>query len=192
MRKSSAQDPKSAPYKERISDSAVQASTGKSWKQWFAILNETGAKRMTHAEIVKFLKQEQKVSNWWRQMIAVGYEQAFLGRKVHQSSAGTFSANCCRTLEIAIADAYRAFADDKVRASWLPGDRLKVSTAQPNKSVRGAWFAGSRVAVGLTQKGAAKTQIAIDHTNLADSRDVEKMKAYWAKNLGRLREKFSV
>jgi hypothetical protein len=187
-----ARNPKSAAYKERISDSAVQASTGKNWKQWFGILNETGAKQMSHAEIVKFLKDEQRVSGWWRQMIAVGYEQAFLGRKVHQSSEGTFSANCSRTLEITIADAYRAFADDKVRASWLAGDRLQISTARPNKSVRGAWFAGSRVAVGLTQKGAAKTQIAIDHTNLADSRDVEKMKAYWAKNLSRLREKFAV
>ena len=31
-----------------MSDEAVKAKTGKTWKQWFAILDKAGAKQMTH------------------------------------------------------------------------------------------------------------------------------------------------
>jgi hypothetical protein len=37
----------------RMSDEAVAAKTGKNWKQWFAIIDKAGGKKMTHQEIVK-------------------------------------------------------------------------------------------------------------------------------------------
>ena len=37
----------------RMSDEAVKAKTGKTWKEWFAILDQAGAIKLTHQEIVK-------------------------------------------------------------------------------------------------------------------------------------------
>ena len=41
----------SAQTYARINSEAVQKRTGKSWDEWFAILDGAGAKTMTHQEI---------------------------------------------------------------------------------------------------------------------------------------------
>jgi hypothetical protein len=38
----------------RIGDEAVRAKTGKTWSQWFDILDKAGAKRISHKEIATF------------------------------------------------------------------------------------------------------------------------------------------
>ncbi len=60
----------------RIGDEAVRASTGKSWKEWYAALDEAGAAKLSHREIVAWLAEKHGVGGWWRQMVAVSYEQA--------------------------------------------------------------------------------------------------------------------
>ena len=72
----------------RISDSAVQAKTGKSWKQWFAILDAAGAMEMSHTDIARNLRENQNVPAWWSQMVANTYEQARGMRQKHQVPAG--------------------------------------------------------------------------------------------------------
>jgi hypothetical protein len=37
---------------QRMSDEAVKSKTGKTWKEWFAILDKAGASKMSHQEIV--------------------------------------------------------------------------------------------------------------------------------------------
>jgi len=43
----------------RVSSDAVQAKTGKTWAEWFAILDAAGAQTMSHPEIAHFLQEEQ-------------------------------------------------------------------------------------------------------------------------------------
>ena len=38
-----------------MSDEAVKAKTGKTWKEWFAALDKAGATKMGHQDIVKYL-----------------------------------------------------------------------------------------------------------------------------------------
>ncbi len=40
----------------RMSDEAVKAKTGKTWKEWFAILDKAGARKLSHQDIVKYLR----------------------------------------------------------------------------------------------------------------------------------------
>ena len=69
--------PQSKPTETtRMSDAAVQASTGKIWKEWFAILDKAGARKMDHKQIVAYLVKHHKVGPWWQQMVTVIYEQA--------------------------------------------------------------------------------------------------------------------
>jgi hypothetical protein len=177
--------------KQTVSDEAVKARTGKNWTQWFAILDKAGAKDMKHAEIAKYLREKQNVPSWWNQMITVCYERAQGVRAVHQSSAGHFNASCTRTIEASISDVYRAFADNKVRASWLAGDKLKISSTRENKTIRGAWGAKSRTAISLIAKGAGRTQISVEQTQLADAQDVARAKEFWSRRIDRLREKLT-
>jgi hypothetical protein len=58
----------------RMSDAAVQAKTGKTWDEWFKILDKAGGKKMNHKEIVAYLSEKYGVGPWWRQMVTVTYE----------------------------------------------------------------------------------------------------------------------
>ena len=59
-----------------MSDDAVKARTGKTWTEWFAILDAAGAGKMTHPQIATYLSTEQAVPDWWSQMVTVTYEKA--------------------------------------------------------------------------------------------------------------------
>src|SRR6185503_18956319 len=122
----------------RMSDDAVQAKTGKNWKEWFAILDKAGAKKMTHQEIVKYLNAKQGVGPWWQQMVTVTYEQARGLRDAQQKPRG-YEISVSRTINAPIARLYHAFANDKARKAWLAEEGLAVRKATPNKSMRVTW-----------------------------------------------------
>jgi hypothetical protein len=171
----------------RVGDDVLKQRTGKIWAEWFPILDKAGAKKMNHSQITDVLQKKFDVPDWWCQMVAVGYEHSRGLRELHESCAG-FSASVSRTFGLALKPLFAACADDKKRRAWLSEDKLVVSTARPEKTVRGAWDGASRLEMRFYPKGAAKTQVVIDHMKLTSSADVEKMKAFWSENLERLRE----
>jgi len=85
---------------KRSSDEAVKEKTGKIWAEWFQILDQVGAKKWPHQEIAAYLLKE-KVSPWWCQMVAVGYEHARGIRQKFQKCDGEFSTSGSRTLRTA-------------------------------------------------------------------------------------------
>lgn len=172
---------------KRSSDEAVKAKTGKVWAEWFRILDKAGAKKWAHKEIAAYLHEKQKVSAWWSQMVSVGYEHERGLRQKFQKCDGEFSSGGSRTMTVPLAKAYAAWTDEKLRKHWLPDGKLEITTATPGKYVRGKWGT-SRLSVGFIGKGAAKTQVAVDHGKLASSRESAKMKAYWFAALDRLQD----
>ena len=58
-----------------MSDEAVRAKTGRTWKQWVRQLDAIGAVRMPHREIAKQVYETNESSGWWAQMVTVGYER---------------------------------------------------------------------------------------------------------------------
>lgn len=59
-----------------ISDEAVRERTGKTWAEWFSILDGASAATMNHDEIAALLKERKGLDGWWSQMVAVHYERA--------------------------------------------------------------------------------------------------------------------
>jgi hypothetical protein len=57
-----------------FSDETVRAKTGKSSQDWYAILDEWGAKEKGHTATAKYLRDELGVSPWWAQSLTVRYE----------------------------------------------------------------------------------------------------------------------
>jgi activator of Hsp90 ATPase-like protein len=171
----------------RMSDAAVQAKTGKTWKEWFAILDKAGARKMGHPEIAEYLGTRQGVGPWWQQMVAVTYEQARGLREKHQKPDG-FQISVSRTLGVPLAKLYKAFANEKSRQAWLAENGLVVRTATASKSMRVTWNDGkTSLEINFYSKGDGKSQVVIQHSKLPNAKASAKMKAYWAKALDRLR-----
>jgi len=171
----------------RMSDEAVQAKTGKTWKEWFAILDKAGASKLSHPEIVKYLSTEQAMGPWWQQMVTVTYEQARGLRARHQKPSG-YEISVSRTLNAPVAKLFKAFADEKLRDGWLAEDGLTIRKATPNKSLRMTWIDGkTSVAVSFVAKTSDKSQMVVQHGKLPNATASAKMKTYWSKALDRLR-----
>ncbi|TFD53473.1 hypothetical protein E3T55_05535 [Cryobacterium frigoriphilum] len=97
---------------EGISDAALSAATGRTWAQWFAVLDEQGAPgapahgrspstpAWPHPQIARWLQTEQGVDAWWCQGITVGYEQARGLRLPGQRADGTFEVSASKTLPL--------------------------------------------------------------------------------------------
>ena len=168
---------------------AVRAKTGKGWREWFAVLDARGAAGLDHAAIARMLSAELKVPSWWCQMVTVGYEQARGLRQKGQRPDG-YSVSASRTMSAPAAAAFGAWTDARVRSRWLGADAgLTVRKATPDKSVRATWGDGrGNVEVNLWPKGAARCQVAVQHSKLTSNAAALRMKRFWGEALDRLRE----
>jgi uncharacterized protein YndB with AHSA1/START domain len=169
----------------KISSDAVKAKTGKTWEQWFALLDKAKGETLSHREIVSLLHKKHALGPWWQQMVTVGYEQARGMRAKHEKPDG-FEISRVKTLGAAVDDVYEAWGNARRRAQWLPGARLTIRKATENKVLRVTWGDGSNLEVRLYPKGAAKTQIAVQHGRLASARAAATQKAYWGEAFDRL------
>jgi uncharacterized protein YndB with AHSA1/START domain len=171
-----------------ISDEAVKARTGRTWPEWFAILDEAGAVGLGHRGIVTLLTEYHRVGHWWRQMITVAYEQERGLREKHQTPQG-FQLSASKTIAAPAAAVFAAWEDEAVRSRWLQTSGLVVRKATPGKSVRATWTDGtSTLEVSFRGRGNGKSQVVVDHRRLADGAEVTRMKAFWSAALQRLKE----
>lgn len=171
-----------------ISNEAVKARTGRTWPEWFAMLDEAGAVELGHKGIVALLAEHRRVGPWWRQMIAVTYEQERGLREKHQTPQG-YQVSTSRTIGVPAATIFEAWTDEAVRSSWLQAEALNIRKSTPGKSLRIGWGNnGSTVDVNLYARGNTKTQVVVEHRRLADSDSVREMKAFWSGALDRLKE----
>ena len=177
--------PKSGP---RMSDEAVVNKTGKNWKQWFAIIDKAGGRKMTHQEIVKLLNSKHNVGPWWGQMVTVTYEQHAGLRQNHEKADG-FQIGVSRTVNAPVASLYSAFESSASRKDWLGEDGLVTRKSTKNKSMRITWKDGkTSLEVNFYPKAKDKSQIVVQHSKLSSAGAATRMKTYWAKALDRLRE----
>ncbi len=171
----------------KISDEAVLKSTGKNWKEWFAVLNKAGAKKMQHKEIAQWLKENHIKSAWWSQMITVQYEQDVKGRKRHKKPEG-YQISKSLTLSFPVSKIYYAVSNLIIRKNWLKDSDFKITTANKNKAIRGKWIDGkTNIEFQFYKKDKNKTQLTVQHSKLPSAKEAEKMKKYWSKNLSNLK-----
>lgn len=171
-----------------ISDAAVQKATGKTWKEWLAILDRAGARRRAHRDIAAYVYKTHKISGWWSQMVTVGYEQA-RGRRAKQEKPEGYSIGRSVTLGVPVARLFNAWQDGKARARWLKDSEFAVRKATSAKSLRVIWADGTtHLDVNFYSKGADKSQVSLQHSKLASAREAARLKAYWGEQLDRLKQ----
>jgi hypothetical protein len=166
-----------------IGDDAVRAKTGKTLSEWFATLDKAQAKRMSHQEIVAYLVKHHQVGSWWRQMVAVTYEQDRGLRAKHQKPDG-FQISVSKTIRAPVDELFAAWKDEQVRREWCLDPAWEIRKSTLNKSLRITWVDGhSRIDVDFYAKGDGKSQVVVQHGKLANSRVATRQKNYWSKSL---------
>jgi hypothetical protein len=167
-----------------MSDAAVKAKTGKTWPEWFAVLDKAGAKQMTHPQIATYLAAEHGVPGWWCQMVTVGYERAH-GRAKHERPDG-YSISVSKTVAVPVAKLFRAWNDPRSRARWLLEAPFTIRKATLDKSLRVTWGERENLSIGFYDKGESKSQVALEHSKLRSAKEAAKAKVYWAEAMERL------
>jgi hypothetical protein len=168
------------------SDALIKERTGCTWERWVKALDRAKAHTWPHREIAKYVMEKYKIPGWWAQTVTVGYERIKGLRAVGQRRDGTFEANKSKTFSVPLGRLYRAFADSRTRARWLPGIELTIRTATRGKSMRITLPDRTSLEVGFMSKGANKSQVALQHGKLPEREAAARMKEYWAQRLDAL------
>jgi uncharacterized protein YndB with AHSA1/START domain len=170
------------------SEEAVHSATGRSYEDWFRVLDEADMASLGHGEIADALTGEHGVTNWWAQTITVAYERARGLRPAHGGRDGLFSISASKTIEVPVERLFEAFMDPTLRERWLSDGDLRERTSQPARSARFDWGEGAtRVNAGFESKGEARSQVALAHERLADAQAADEMKRYWRGRLNALK-----
>ena len=139
-----------------VSDAAVQRATGKSWDEWFALLDAWHGTTHNHTEIARHVYETYGIDGWWAQSVTVGYERARGMRALHERPDG-FSMNASKTFPVPVERLFAAFVEQDERERWLEAVELRNRTNQPNKSARFDVLPGdTRLAVTFVAKGPEK------------------------------------
>ena len=170
-----------------MSDAAVAKKTGLTWPQWVAALDAIGAAGMPHKEIAAHVDASYPIGGWWAQTVTVGYERIRglreIGQRRPAKGKASYEAGKSKTFPVPVARLYRAFSDKRLRERWLPGIELTIRTATRNKSMRISWPDGTSLHLYFTDKGAAKSSVAVQHVGLAARSDIQKAKQEWSERL---------
>ncbi len=169
-----------------MSDATVKAKTGCTWERWAWALDRVQASTWTHREIAEYVHQKYKIPDWWTQTVTVGYERIKGLRAIGQRRGGEFEANKSKTFAMPVARLYRAFRDKRTRERWLPGVALTVRTATPARSMRITWPDQTSLDLWFTGKGAARSQVQVQHRRLPDKAAATRMKEFWTERLAAL------
>jgi hypothetical protein len=173
----------------RSSDESVLKNTGRTWDQWFKLLDKSGAKDKKHPEIARWLSEEHGVDGWWAQSVTVAYEQDRGMRAPGQRADGTYSVSASKTVKVPVEVLFEAFRDESVREGWLGEYEVAVRTARPGISMTAEWEEGStRLNAGFYAKGPGKSQVALAHEKIVDAQQADELKAFWRERMNVLKK----
>ena len=192
----------------KISDEAVETRTGKSWAQWFRILDRWGAAKKGHKAAAAWLHDERDLPPWWAQMVTVRYERERGLREKHERADG-FAISVSRVVPVAPPKAFDALTRPADLSRWFTrgaranlepggsysnrdGDRGRFLAVARPRRVRMTWenenhAPGTVVEFAIAGTGSGKSRVEVTHSRLSSKRDVEKMKEAWSWALDSLR-----
>lgn len=187
--------------KDTTKDETILAKTGKSRKEWYAILDAFDCKAKGHKASAAHLLNEYKIDHWYAQGITVEYERDRGIREVGQRCDGKFAISVSRTISVPIEKVWGAWANSDQVSIWFTtkanhdfreggtydngdGDKGVYKRIVPNKRLAFTWenekhCPGSKVGIDFLPKGEAKSSIVLTHEQLPDQAGCEEMREGW-------------
>jgi len=165
-----------------ISPEAIEAATGHTWKEWLSSFEAADAEQKSHQEIMA-LAEAYGAEPWWRQLVAIGYEQ-HIGRRVRgQRADGSFALSASKTLSGSLDDSLARWVDVVGSSRELSGVTLESGPETSSTKTWRCWRCtladGSRVSVNISLKAPTKSVIAVQHERLESEDLGELWRAYW-------------
>lgn len=168
-----------------LSDEAMRAKTGKSWREWATELDGVGASKLTKSQLEHLvLKRWPGLGRWWAQVVVAGYARQ-QGSGLH-AIGGRFEVSRSKAYPVTVRELFEAFHDPAQRGRWL-GDAPKLRSAIRDRSIRFAWGDGTPVHVTFSTRGSRAT-VTVQEKRLRDANAAMKAKAAWDTRLRDLRQ----
>ena len=195
------------------SDERVLAATGRTWADWFALLDASGAAESDHKGIVTLVREAGGANAWWQQTVTVGYEKARgLRSVVGETADAGFQVGVRRTVAVPADVAWAQLVEGPARDRWLgttrhlplmkgaayrcedgtsgevrsvdPGRRLRLTVRRPGDE--------TETTLQLTIEAKDdRSVVALHHERLPDEEARAAMKAHWTSVLEALRAAFA-
>ncbi len=168
---------------QRFSDDKLRQATGKSWEQWFAVLDGAGARDMPHKDIARWVYDTAGLPGLWCQTVTVAYEQAIGRRVVGQNCYGEFTAGASVTLDGDLDRALEVW-QHKVDG-WTAFDDValigppRVSSTPKWRYWRANLADGSKLSIIISAKDAGRSLLAVNHVDVGTLEASQRWKAYW-------------
>jgi hypothetical protein len=188
----------------RVSTESVHKGTRKHWDEWLSILDKAGATTWTHRETTAWLKKRYRLSPWWQQGVAIGYELARGKRVEGQNSKGEYQLTVTKSLHTGGAKAWKLLVSGEGLAVWLRPlfeVRVKPKTQFETedgffgefRTMRGTgrvrrirlswsdpeWGSSTYVQLTLVDRPKDKSILVFDHGKIKDVRIQTKLRRRW-------------
>lgn len=196
------------PNWRSMSDEAVKSKTGRTWEQWFALLDKWRAADKGHKLAARHLADQYGLTSWWSHTVTVEFERARGLREIHETTKG-FVASVSRTMAAPVGAVFRAFAEPESLKAWFTahakvdfreGGQYSTSDGatgvykriQPDRRILFTWShpdhaEGSQVEVRFEPLGPDKCRVVLTHSQIANGSDRDGLKAHWVGSLDALR-----
>lgn len=155
-----------ASRSDGMGNDALTAGTGRTWEQWFELLDAAGAAQWKHPQIAAWLRETHAVPAWWCQTVTVGFEQARGMRLPGQRADGSFEVGASKTIageQSAVLDAVIATVAAAVGSPVSQSRSAAYPTARWNLGDRGFLLARANP----TKNG--KTSVSLTHSGIAEA-----------------------
>jgi uncharacterized protein YndB with AHSA1/START domain len=192
-----------------VDDASCQQTTGKSFAEWAAVLEEAGLTAKRREAINLIYDQTGRGKDvWWPTTIWVELERQRGVVKKDGRSEG-YNICCTKSFKLTPEEVFRAFASTADVDSWVGGwqgeiaDGAPFSVAgcggtvgriRPGKDLRLSWqspgFDPSEVEIQLTT-AAGKTTVNIFHKRLQTRAEADGLRRAWGAALDRLKAKLA-
>ncbi|MBR6459776.1 MAG: hypothetical protein IKS49_06430 [Actinomycetaceae bacterium] len=162
------------------------ATTGRSFDDWFDILDNAGAESWPHWKIKRYLGGKRKNDEWWASAVAEAYERARGSNPAHS----TYSAKATKTVAAGLAEVWGLIDNEDERRAWLDIE-LEERSRQAQSALYSELADGSKVTISLRENPRAtgsknSTLVTIRHSGLANEASLDETKAFWRSALATL------
>ena len=184
-----------------LSDEVVHARTGRSLREWFAILNRFGIKKRGHTAAARHLREHyRKLDDAWAKNLVVLYAFERQSAPEDRQDEG-YSATARAEVPASAARAFEALTEPESLGHWwsrrwrmklevgrrfrnADGDAGRYLEVTPGKKLRFAWehlehAPGSEVTIAFTAKTARRCALRIQHEHIHEHKDAEALQEHW-------------
>jgi len=189
------------------SDESVKSATGRTWQEWFKLIDERGGPPLGRRKIGLILYDEFKVDTAWGAAINIEYEAA-RGIVEKDGRPKGFMICATKTVGVPVSRAYQAFTSARELECWFgagsaiefeeggrfvnsDGDCGTLTRIRTDKAIRFTWeqprhTPGTVVEVTFQPKGD-RCVVMVAHDRIRTRAEADDLRATWSAALDTLK-----